>query len=390
MPTLAESLRATLSQWTQPESEPAPEPTAELPQPPALAPPSLTASPDPVISLLNLPLSLLRTDPHQPRHYLPDDLRGLLQTEQAGAADVLRALTNRAAHGDVEAQGYLADLRELADSIASVGLQQPLRVSQEPTRDGSTIFRIVDGERRFLAMTLLDLDAPAGADREVSAILHNPAASAEDIQRAQWAANLCRRDVPAIDIAHAVWRIRDDYFARLAVDPARYTETLGDEVRNRGLSLNDMAVGLTQAEVAKLTGRNWSERTLYAYLALAEKIKPRAVELARAYNLSQRQLQGLSNLNEDEQVRLLLRMVGKPEPPREGMPTNSSARAGRPTALLRGINACVSLATVLQQLSPRNLARTTAEDRQSLLAELDHAAAQIEAARRLLHSQVNK
>ena len=390
MPSLAETLRATLSQWSQPTDGPVT--SAPITAPTQVERSATTIdspSPEP-LSLLSIPLLLLRTDPHQPRRYLPDDLRGRFQASHTDARATLRELVERANRGDIEAQGYLANLRELADSILHVGLQHPLRVSQEAARDGGVIFRLVDGERRFWALVLLDLNTSAGADRRVEAILHDPNASAEDIQRAQWAANLCRADIPAIDLAHALWRMREDYFAHLAIDPQRYVEALGKDAEAQHLSRNDLAFALTQAEAARLTGREWSRRSLYVYLSLAEKVKPKAVALARAYGLSMRQLQGLINLNEDEQVRLLLRMVGKPELPPDGTSATVSARAGRPTALLRGINACVSLATVLQQLSPRNLARTTAEDRQSLLDELDHVAAQIETTRRLLQSQVAK
>ncbi len=374
MPTLAESLRATLSQWAPPADQPTPPEPSEPP----------TAG-----ALLNLPLSLIRTDPHQPRRYLPDDLRERFQAGQADASATLRALLARVGADDPEAAGYLASLRDLAASIAAVGLQHPLRVSQETTHEnGGAVFRIVDGERRFWALVLLDLEAPQAAERQAPAILHDPAASADDIQRAQWAANLCREDIAAIDVARAVWRIREDYFARLAVDPASCLAALGSAAAGaasgaalQSMSRNDMAVALTRAEAARLTGRAWAERTLYAYLAVADKVQPQAAALARAYGLSLRQLQGLANLREEDQVRAILRAVGKAD----GVaPAVSNRGAGRPTALQRGIHACIALVGVLQQLTERNLARTSPDDRQSLLAELEQAAAQVGQASRLL------
>lgn len=355
----------------------------DAPVPDAPTPPSRDKLEDDkaIEAIVRLPLAALRIDPHQPRNYLPQDLRAEL-VHHGGARQTLQALVSRAANNDPVAAGTLDGIRTLARSIADVGLQQPVRVSA----DKAGTYRIVDGERRFWAHVFLRETAGDARYDAISAIVHNAQATADDVQRAQWAANLCREDIPAVDFADTVCQIRERYLANLALDRKPYAAEL--RIEAEGMTTPEMAFVLTQREVMRLTGRSISERHLYSYLAVAERLKPQAKALARAYNIGLRPLTGIVRLPEPEQVRLIKQMAGIPDPAPHKKDEPAIARPGRPTSLQRGINACIGLKDALHKLTEHNLSRQTPADVQALLDELDGAAAQIERARRLVRAHL--
>jgi ParB-like chromosome segregation protein Spo0J len=325
-----------------------------------------------------IPLSALRIDHHQPRNYLPADLRAEL-VHHGNTRSVLQTLIERAAQNDAISAGFLQSIRALARSIADVGLQQPIRV----VADEPDTFRIVDGERRFWVFLFLHETAGDARYDAIDAILHDAQASADEVQRAQWAANLCREDIPAVDFAEAVAQMREQFLANLVLDRNRYAAEIGDA--GAGKSTPEFALLLTQREVLRVTGRAISERHLYTHLAIADRLKPKAKALARAYQITARQLAGIVRLPEEEQMRLILHMAGISQPVKDKR-DDSVVRAGRPTSLQRGIHACVSLKEVLHKLTELNLSRQSPEDLNLLLNELDAANQQIERARRLVQA----
>ena len=97
--------------------------------------------------VIAVPLDLLVIDPHQPRQYLPADLRAHAARHEQSAQNVMAALIERAASNDVEATGYLDSLAPLARSIAAVGLLQPIRVSMDTRTDGRRAFSRREADR---------------------------------------------------------------------------------------------------------------------------------------------------------------------------------------------------------------------------------------------------
>gem|GEM_PF-5449448 len=75
--------------------------------------------------------------------------------------------------------------------------------------DKPETYRIVDGERRFWAYLFLHETTHDEKYAVINAIIHDPEATADDIQRAQWVANLCCVDIPAVDFAEALQQIRE-------------------------------------------------------------------------------------------------------------------------------------------------------------------------------------
>jgi len=340
-------------------------------------------------------LDALVIDPHQPRKYLPADLRAQLTRGAVDPVTAMKLLIERTAQGDRVAHGYLEQLQELARNIRDVGLQQPLRVSEEHDRDHQPVFRIVDGERRYWAHVWLAVvgaaTEPAAQPIHIPVLLHNTRATADEIQRAQWAANLHREDIPVVDFAEIIWQVREDYFSRLSIDRARTINTLGAAAE--GLSLSDIAALLTCQEVERITGRKLKRSSLYHYIAIAEKLKAMPKALARAHGLSLRQLQVVVRLSEAQQTEAILSMIATHQADKSTQAQTSSllgtpGRPGRPTSLQRSVNMCINLAGALQKLSSRALGRHAPEEQQTLLSELDAAAAEIDRTRRLIKTQL--
>jgi ParB-like nuclease domain len=367
--TLANQLRASL---LKPISEPVAAPSA-------LPTPTSAETTRTIQSILELLLDSIHIDPGQPRQYFPADLRESVARSSLSAANALTQLIARAEQQqDAEALGYLRDLRHLAHSIRTVGLHYPILVAPEHDQHNQPIFRIVDGERRFWAMHLLhQTEADPTPYFRIHAITQTISRSADETERAQWAVNLCRDDVCAIDIAEAVWRIHERCIARLATNRQQYLSELGDEAAT--LVPREATLRLTQREVASLTGREMQRRNLYRYLAIAEHLAPNAKALARAYSISLSQLLPLIRLGASQQVEALRRLVGVSSASTK--PT-SSQNKGRPTTLQRSINACIHLVGVLHKMSDQHFANTDADNRRALLDELQAAADAIERLKR--------
>ena len=339
-----------------------------------------------------LPLGVVRINPKQPRQYLPAEFRRTAAAGEQSAFAALAELIDSAEAQDLEAMGYLDSIATLAASIDGVGLQQPIRVTTDISNPDTPTYQIVDGERRYWAMMYryFRIDVEQTITGPIAAIISNTNNSVDDIQRAQWAANLYHEAISVVDYADAVWRIREDFLVRLDSERDRYLAQLGSAAE--GLSISEAAIQLTINEMTRLTGRIAQRRNLYRYLAIAEKLSPAAKALARAYNLGLRTLMTLSRWQESRQVEAITAMIQSGDPDDEtGAASGARAKAGhggRPSSLRRGINGCITLNNVLQQLSEQNLARQTPDDIRALLAELERVATAVNQARRLLHEQI--
>ena len=345
----------------------------------------------PAHTLRVVPLEQVRIDPSQPRQYLPAQFRQRAAEGGAQALAIMNELIRRAElEDDLEAKGYLDGIQSLATSIRTVGLQQPVRVTSEHNKMGEPVYRIVDGERRYWAMLYrsLQTDPERALAGQIAVILSDAVNSADDIQRAQWAANLYHEAISVVDYADAVWRIREDFLARLDSERTRYLSELGPSAET--MSLSDAAIQLTINEMTRLTGRILQRRNLYRYLAVAEKLSPPAKALARAHNLGLRTLLTLSRWQDDKQVEAITAMIqAGDESKTEGNSSPKLGHGGRPSSLRRSINGCITLISVLQQLSEQNLTKNTSDDLSALSSELERAATEVARARQLLQGHLS-
>lgn len=365
--TLAEQLRATLLR-------PNPTPT----------PPPAPIAAKPIAQVLDLPLTQICIDPHQPRHYFPAELRQRFAhghiTGQQALIELLDAAESQA---DPIAHGYLADLQPLAQSLHEVGQQQPIRVSHEVDQ-ADPRYRIIDGERRFWAKCLLHHQSAHNEHSTIQAIVEAATLSADEIERGQWAANLCRDEVPAVDIAEAVWTIRERCLSRLSTDKQGYLAELGDEAAT--LVPREIVLRLTQREVAHLTGRDMQRRNLYRYLSIAEHLHADAKALARAYSISLSQLLPLIRLPPAQQVAAIHKLIGH-NPQVISAKSDELSKGGRPNTVQRSINVCIQLGRTLQKLNSQYLTGVDALVRQSLIDELNAVSVAIHQTTELLKVQ---
>jgi hypothetical protein len=348
-------------------------------------------------ALVNVPLDRIIVDPHQPRRFLPADLRASLSTRALTPLQAMSALIERAARQDPEATGYMESIAGLAKSIDAVGVLQPIRVALEPAQDGAWFYQLVDGERRFWACLCLNAkQQPNDSTRilTVPGVLQHAGSSDDDMRRAQWTINLQREEVPAVDYAETVWQVREDYLSRLQTDRQRYLSDLGD--RGEDVPLTEAAVLLTTSEVQRLTSRSISRTTAFRCCAITEKLLPQTKALARAYNLTFRQLMGLANVAGDQQLRAAMAMTTARHEgtgasiTRDTKTRNDSSRAGRPTQLQRGINQCAGLLSVLSKLTEKHLRNAEPTSVQALAAELDRVLQEAERCRRLVRAVLNR
>ena len=78
-------------------------------------------------------------DAKQPRRFLPADLREQAARPHASGLVIMQALLARAAEGDLEANGYIADLQSLAEDIGQIKVQQPVQVSRVQHKGAAAI-----------------------------------------------------------------------------------------------------------------------------------------------------------------------------------------------------------------------------------------------------------
>lgn len=328
----------------------------------------------------SIPLSQIVIDPDQPRRYLPADLREALRNGGLTADTALQALLERAASGDAVAGWHARDITALAANIRAVGLQQPIRVWRDQAKDGSTLFRIIDGERRFWAHVYLLAQGGPVASRwsHIAASIAPDAWSLDDVHRAQWAANLNRRDVPVIELALAVRAIFERNERRFAVNKQPFLDRLGKEAAD--LTEFEQLVALTALDVGDLLARPLKPPTIRAYLGIARNLSDESVIEARARNAGFRALMAAASRQSPESQLEFLRSLNpqrsaeyaedegdRPAPASRSLHAVDAGRPTRDQALMRRISAlqdgCGRMGRNLHTLSPEAL--------QTLLAALD-------------------
>ena len=157
-------------------------------------------------------------------------------------------------------------LEELAESIRQYGIIQPIVVKKETAKNGTVIYRIVAGERRFRAAQI------AGLTQVPVTIFKG-----EDDYQVSLIENLQREDLNPIEIAEAY-----------------------DELMKR--------FNYKQEELSQKVGKSRSEvSNCLRLLNLCEKVK----DLVRCGELSTGQVRPLAVLAHDEQELLLERIVNE-------------------------------------------------------------------------------
>lgn len=255
------------------------------------------------LALLQLPLVQIRIDPDQPRRYLPADLRQAVLAQAISPAQLMTQLMTRAAQNDTEACGYLHSIQTLAHSITEIGLQQPVRVRALPMPQQ---YRLIDGERRYWAQVYrAGQTGSDGFEQSTLAALIDPTpVDPLHILRAQWAANLQREDVPAVDYTDTIKRMYESLFYKAQhqrADVVKQYAIADDGTR----SPREVALQLTAREVFHLTTHTISPDTIYLYLRLADQLCPAAKQLARAHNAPLRVLKPLLGKPDAMQLHLL-------------------------------------------------------------------------------------
>ena len=157
-------------------------------------------------------------------------------------------------------------LEELAESIRQYGIIQPIVVKKETAKNGTVIYRIVAGERRFRAAQI------AGLTQVPVTIFKG-----EDDYQVSLIENLQREDLNPIEIAEAY-----------------------DELMKR--------FNYKQEELSQKVGKSRSEvSNCLRLLNLCEKVK----DLVRCGELSTGQVRPLASLSHDEQELLLERILNE-------------------------------------------------------------------------------
>jgi len=319
---------------------------------------------DPV-SLAQLPLSQINIDPDQPRRYLPADLRQAVILKTISPPQMMAQLMARAAQEDAEAYGYLNSIRELAHSISEVGLQQPVRVRIMPTANQ---YWLIDGERRYWAQVYQASKAGIGdlAQITLAALIDPGPADPLQTLRAQWAANLQREDVPAIDYTDTIKRIYESLYYQAQHQRAEVVKkyTMTD---NGTRSPRELALQLTANEVFHLTTRDISPDTVYLYLRLADQLSATVKQLARAHLAPLRVLKPLLGKPDEEQLRLLNAALGlTPAASKQG---NKRQRRSKQDILQ--VTQLRLRELVSTQSYQRRLKKYSAEQLQSAVSEID-------------------
>lgn len=328
-------------------------------------------------TITHIPLDRIVINVRQPRRYLPADLRHNFADGNQTAEASLRELCERAGAGDVEAQGYLVSLTELANSIADIGLEQPIKVIAS-LRGGQQVYEIKDGERRFWAHVLLAQQDPT-APPILAAMIEPEAegASSDDLLKIQWQVNVQREDIPVIDFAVFV---RDQYraaFDHVAADrdAAIAQLELSDA---QGWRDSEIAIALTVRAVRKQTSKRLGRRTVFLLVQIADKLSDPAKALARAHGLSLRDLARLAKVSPEQQQQFGTALASQTLALRVGseattVESPAKKKRGRPTLAQRELNLCRRLAEHLTQRNPKQLMRLGAPDLQMILSAVNDA-----------------
>ena len=276
-------------------------------------------------------LQEIEIDLHQPRQYLPAELRRLFASREINHQDVITQLMTRAANNDMEAEAYLADMRTLANDIKANGQLYAILVYTNKDRDDRQRYHLIDGERRFWAMAYLSSEPDNQVTTiraEVRADLEQ--ASADDILNLQWSANMQRDSVCAMDIAEFVCAKREEAVRHLEMDPRLLTIwRKGDQTVTPRVTAQRMVC----SDLAHAFGRPLKRRAYYQYLSLVEKLVAPVKALARAHKLPLSRLILITSQQEREQMEATLQMIELLRAPEDSVAKSvlPQQRPGRPT-----------------------------------------------------------
>ena len=280
--------------------------------------------------LAQVKLCDIRIDPYQPRRCVPQEFRLPLAEGKTTPLEVLALITERAKSGDVEAVSYLADIRGLAQSIASDDLLYPIKC--EARRNGMIVIK--DGERRFWACAylcwteeagpfdsleigvLLEYEPNATAELDESAQLKRspfppssspsvPSARPPSARREQWVVNLQRQDLPVIALADELARIQLDMQRALEANRVDTLRTYDMQDKGGGAhAMHDrgLLVELVRREMRVRTGKTMSMRMVRRCLMIANRLTPEAKALAYAMSLNYSELERVASVALSEQV----------------------------------------------------------------------------------------
>lgn len=246
-------------------------------------------SPDQRIEILAL--SDIQPDPWNPRHILPAKIRAKLHSGKFDAESAVRSWVSAGQKDPIIAEQILG-YRQMGASLLAQGQINPINVAKHFRKDGSFIWRIESGERRYWSKWLTIVDKLSD-DRTIHAVIRDeldPTRQAvENLQaealtavgEARQVARLFldRLDVtPDNEIAKGIPSGSDDYF-RIALRPA--SELLQDRKR--------LPRGFWPA-LEEITGvkRQHLERKLQI-LSLPDKL----LALADYHHLAERQLRAI-------------------------------------------------------------------------------------------------
>ncbi|MBM3146028.1 MAG: hypothetical protein FJ010_13875 [Chloroflexi bacterium] len=179
-----------------------------------------------------LSLEDVQPDPWNPRHILPADIRGEYISGKISARVAVQRWV-KAGEKNAEIADQIQTYRSMGVSLLDQGQINPITVAKHFREDGSFVWRIESGERRYWAKWLMVFDGQTD-DCTIHALIRdelNPTRQAvENIQTASLTAVGEARQVarlfldrleitPESEIARGVPSGSDDYF-RLALSPA--------------------------------------------------------------------------------------------------------------------------------------------------------------------------
>lgn len=217
--------------------------------------------------IIEIPVSAVRPNPHQPRRQFPQE-----------------------------------SLQELAGSIKSHGLQQPVIVRQlKQTDHGAATYQLVAGERRLRAHELAGL-------KVIRAIVR--ATADEQLLRLSIVENIHREDLPFMDRAMAFCRFKDQFHAGKV-------EAAAEDLKiSRRTGFNYSKIGSAEPDFQKLIVKNDLDvRSSNLLLNLADKVAkelPKKTEaFKKAVNTSKLELPALNRL-QDKYFPGTVKEPGKP------------------------------------------------------------------------------
>ena len=337
--------------------------------------------------LFHVRLDDLRIDPAQPRQYLPPDLREQLATGQYDPRSTLKQLADRVAQGEAEASAYQHSVEELGESIASVGLLQPLLVRSDPDTPSRHI--IVDGERRFWALHWLTSTGRRNDDDTVPVLGVTAGTTAHTLRCIQWSVNAQREAVPVVDFAELVSTVYDAAVSLAENDRRAACAEIGlawDEHWNS--NPRALATRLASARIAELTGQRLADSSLARYVYVAIKLAPQVKQMARAHRFGLNQLLQLARFGGEQQIERAVSLATPDAPNSASLKTSAAGPDTRAPSNLLRLMARVHAAARPPALT--HLARLKPDERRQLLDSVRQTESSLAQIRQQLESALEQ